>query len=161
MAAARASELTVAYKTLTSAALREEYDASLAAGLPPPHLPQPPADDLARPAAPRSEYAAPAPADGRSRFAGVRADRDVILKRAVTGRVLGIVESLYGTLETPSVRGFDLAMIPVAKARFLGSPPPRVLIRVLESVDTAAIVDGYNAASRARVHAGKSPVIVL
>ena len=34
MAATRAAELTVAYKTLTDAALRAEYDAKLAEGLP-------------------------------------------------------------------------------------------------------------------------------
>ena len=39
MAATRAAELTVAYKTLSDAALREEYDASIAAGTPPAHVP--------------------------------------------------------------------------------------------------------------------------
>ena len=101
MAANRAAELTVAYKTLTDPALREEYDASVAAGLPPPH--EPPQDREHR-----------ASAAGKSRFASARADRDVILKRAVTSRVIGIVETLYGKVETPAVRGFDLAMVPVA-----------------------------------------------
>ena len=85
----------------------------------------------------------------------------MILKRAITGRILGIVEALYGKLETPAVRGFDLAMVPVAKPRFLGAPPPRVLVRVLDNVDGAAIAEAHGAASRARVHSGKSPVAVL
>ena len=72
-----------------------------------------------------------------------------------------IVETLYGKVETPTVRGFDLAMVPVAKARFLGAAPPRVLVKVLELVDGAAITEACNTASRARVHAGKSPVVVL
>ena len=170
LAANRAAELTVAYKTLTDPALREEYDASLAAGLPPPHVPQPPRPAPREAAPPPSRPAAPhePPQDhehrvaaGKARFASERADRDVILKRAVTSRVIGIVEALYGTVETPAVRGFDLAMVPVAKARFLGAAPPRVLVRVLDVVDGAAIIEAFNAASRARVHAGKSPVVVL
>ena len=171
MAATRAAELTVAYKTLTDAALRQEYDASLAAGLPPPHLPQTPRPEsrqepqdaaaATEPGTPIPEYKTPPPAGGRGRFAAERADRDVILKRAIAGRVLAIVESVYGKLDMPAVRGFDVAMVPIAKPRFLGVMPPRVLIKVLESVDTAAMTDAYNLASRARVHSGKSPVVVL
>lgn len=165
MAANRAAELTVAYKTLTDPALREEYDASVAAGLPPPHLPQPPPEPPPFAPAPRHEPPQDredrAPVEGNSRFASERADRDAILKRAVTSRVLGIVETLSGRVETPAVRGFDLAMVPVAKARFLGAAPPRVLVKVLDKVDGAAIIEAFNTASRAGVHAGKSPVVVL
>ncbi|MFM8534651.1 MAG: hypothetical protein ACKOEC_13890 [Acidimicrobiia bacterium] len=75
--------------------------------------------------------------------------------------MLGIVESLYGKAETPPVRGFDLAMVPVAKPRFLGSMPPRVLVKLVDAADGAAITEAHAAASRARVHAGKSPVVVL
>jgi hypothetical protein len=95
------------------------------------------------------------------RFASERADRDVILKRAIGGRVLGIVEAQYGKVETPTLRGFDLAIVPIAKPRFLGAMPPRVLVRVVDTADAAAVIDAYGAASRARVHSGKSPVIVL
>lgn len=167
MAATRAAELTVAYKTLTDPLLRDEYDASIAAGSPPPHLPQSPrttpSEESPAPAAPPPEETAPTPSEsaGRNRFASERADRDLILKRAIAGRVLGIVESLYGKLNTPPVRGFDLAMVPVAKPRFLGAPPPRVLIKVIDTVDGAAVTEAYVAASRARVHSGKSPVVVL
>lgn len=169
MAATRAAELTVAYKTLTDPGLREEYDASLASGAPPQVAPPPrpaPVEDPAQPAQPPPtlediKRETPLPTGGKGRFASERADRDAILKRAITGRMLGIVEALYGKLETPAVRGFDLAMVPVAKPRFLGAPPPRVLVRILDLVDGAAITDAYGAASRARVHSGKSPVAVL
>jgi hypothetical protein len=170
MAATRAAELTVAYKTLSDAALRAEYDASIDGGLPPPHTPTPrPASAPAEPD-PESPFKPPTideirtplpPGGGAVRFATERANRDVILRRAIAGRVHGTVEALYGKVETPTVRGFDLAMVPVAKARFLGTPPPRVLVRVVPQVDAPAITDAWNAASRARVHAGKSPVIVL
>jgi hypothetical protein len=170
MAATRAAELTVAYKTLTDAALREEYNASLAAGTSPPYVPETPlSDPVGDAAAPHPppptlediKRETPSPTGGKGRFASERADRDVILKRAITGRVRAIVEALYGKLETPAVRGFDLAMVPIAKPRFIGAPPPRVLVRVLDKVDGAAITEAHGAASRARVHSGKSPVAVL
>jgi hypothetical protein len=169
LAATRAAELTVAYKTLTDPALREEYDHSIAAGLPPPHLPQEPRPPV-REAPPQAQYVPqpgaetpppPSPTGGKARFATERANRDIILKRAVTGRVLSVVEAAYGKLDTPTVRGFDLAMVPLAKPRFLGAPPPRVLVRIVAAVDPAAVTEAYNAASRARVHNGKSPVVVL
>ena len=165
MAAARAAELTVAYKTLTEPGLREEYDAGIEAGLPPRVAPPPAsapgvADPL--PAASEPETPTPPPPSGtRGRFASERADRDEILKRAIAGRVRAIVEALYGKIETPVVRGFDLAAVPLAKPRFLGAHPPRVLLKVVPTADAAAVSEAYAGASRARLHAGKSPVVVL
>jgi hypothetical protein len=172
MAATRAAELTVAYKTLTDPALREEYDGSIAAGMPPAHTPQPPPKPapVSTPAEEASQPPSlddirdeppPAPTGSKGRFAAERANRDQILKRAIAERVLGIVEDLYGKLKTPPVRGFDLTMVPVAKPRFLGTPPPRVLVKVVDAADGPAITEAYNAASRAGVHSGKSPVVVL
>lgn len=167
MAATRAAELTVAYKTLTDPALREEYDQSIHEGVPPPHIPHPPRPapvEEPRPATtePEPDHDTPPPPTGsKGRFAAERADRDLILKRAVATRVLGIVEALYGKVETPVVRGFDLAIVPVAKPRFLGTAPPRVLIKVVETADGPAISESFAAASRSRVHVGKSPVVVL
>ncbi len=168
MAATRAAELTVAYKTLTDAALRAEYDANLNAA-PAPVAPPPAAAPQHEPARAEpgfrpptiDEIKTPAPGGNPARFASERADRDNILRRAIGARVRATVEELYGTVDTPSVRGFDLAMIPVAKPRFLGSAPPRVLVKVVDLADSAAIAEAWNAAGRARVHAGKSPVIVL
>jgi hypothetical protein len=172
MAATRAAELTVAYKTLSDASLRAEYDASISAGVPPPHLPQTPRPASYEAAAapqpqpqPQPNFddtpPVPPPTGGRGRFAAERADRDVILKRAIAARVQGIVETLYGKLQTPTVRGFDLAMVPVAKPRFLGTPLPRVLVQVVDTADAAAVSEAYAGASRARLHSGKSPVVVL
>lgn len=165
MAATRAAELTVAYKTLTDPALRQEYDAGLGGTVPPLHTPPPPpAPDADIPfEAPRVEevFEPPPSAGGKVRFAAERADRDLILKRAIAGRILGIVESLYGKADTPPVRGFDLVMVPVARPRFLGSMPPRVLVKVVDVADGSAITEAHASASRARVHSGKSPVVVL
>ena len=168
MAATRAAELTVAYKTLTDQALREEYDATLS-GAPAPAAPasSPPPEPRveARRQQPPPEDAgyepSPSPTGGKGRFAAERADRDQILKRAIAGRVLGVVEALYGKVEMPPVRGFDVAMVPLAKPRFIGAPPPRVLVKVVETADGPAILEAYAAASRARLHTGKSPVVVL
>lgn len=167
MAATRASELTVAYKTLSDPGLRAEYDAALAAGMPPPHTPAPEAPETVRQS---DEHRPPAideiktpipPPTHPPRFAAERADRDVILRRAIAARVLSSVEVLYGRCDTPTVRGFELAMVPQTKPRFLGTPLPRVLVRVVDHADAAAIAEAFNAASRARLHAGKSPVVVL
>lgn len=170
MAATRAAELTIAYKTLTDPVMRAEYDATLSAGLPPPHVPAPatatatPAPNDASPFRPPTleDLKAPSPPQGNSaRFAAERADRDVILGRAIAARVLATVEGLYGTVETPTVRDFDLAMVPTAKPRFLGAPLPRVLIKVVDFANGAAITGAFTGASRARLHAGKSPIVVL
>jgi hypothetical protein len=165
MAATRAAELTVAYKTLTDQALREEYDAGISGGAPPSaattSAPQPRRDAHQPVDRPIDDEPHPLPTGGRERFAAERAGRDLILKRAITGRVLGIVETMHGEVETPSVRGFDMAIVPLATPRFLGAPPPRVLVKVVETADGPAIIEAYAAASRARVHAGKSPVVVL
>ena len=154
MAATRAAELTVAYKTLSDAALRAEYDRALAAGMPPPHTPAPPAaEEITTPIpSPNAQYA---------RFASERADRDVIVRRAIVGRVLSAVEALYGKCDTPTVRGFDVVMVPQARPRFLGAAAPRVLVRLADVVDASAVGDAFAAAVRARLHAGHAPVVVL
>ena len=164
LAATRAAELTVAYKTLSEPSLRAEYDSAIAAGLPPRHATAPQQTAPLQPEPLQQEFA-PAgtqrPRGGSGRFAAVRAGRDQILKRAIVERVLGIAETLYGKLQTPAVRGFDLAVVPLAKPRFLGTPLPRVLVQVVDTADGAAVAEAHAAAARARIHSGKSPVVVL
>ena len=81
MAATRAAELTVAYKTLSDPAAREQYDAGVVGIVTPPaaeHTPPPPPRDVTEtPAGPASESDhadVQAPADSRRRFEGERAD---------------------------------------------------------------------------------------
>ncbi len=168
MAATRAAELTVAYKTLSDDALRAEYDIKLAEGLPPvPHVTvtNPPAAATVVQAAPPAEefpaHETPVPASGRSRFESERAGRDVIIRRAVAARVQSVIEGLYGRMDTPAVRGFDLALVPTAKPRLLSAPLPRVLVKAVETVDADVLNEAWANASRARIHAGRSPVVVL
>lgn len=164
MAATRAAELTVAYKTLSDPALREQYDASVAGLGPPPAVSQDPPSPVA-PAVP--PVAAPGtqeaftPPSGKRLFEMERAGRDQILKRAITERVRSAVEGVFGAVETPAVRGFDAALVPRAKPRFIGSHPPRVLLSIIRVVDASVVGDAWNAAARSRTHAGKSPVVVL
>ena len=169
MAATRAAELTVAYKTLGDPVMREQYDASVAGfELPPtiahdtPHPATSPgvAKPNAQPPVEPDEQTPPDPS-GRRMFETERAGRDQILRRAIAARVRSVVESLYGAVETRVVRGFDAALVPLAKPRFLGSHPPRVLVKVNELVDVAAVTEAWTAAARSRVHTGKSAVVVL
>ena len=170
MAATRAAELTIAYKTLSDVATRAEYDAALAAGpmpkpAPPPaqRPPEPPVEaqpDMRPPTL--DEIKTPMPPGGHSgRFAAERAESDAILRRAISVRVYATVEAMHGKCDTPKVRDFDIALVPIAKPRFLGAPPPRVLVRIVDVADAAAVTDAFTAASRARLHVAKSPIVVL
>lgn len=168
MAATRAAELTVAYKTLSDPATRESYDAVLIGIVTPPaeeQAPPPPlrgaAESPAGPASESDHADVQPPAAGHRRFESERADRDNILRRAIAGKVREAVETVFGAVEMPVVRGFDTALVPLAKPRFLGSHPPRVLVKAVDVVDAAAIADAWNAAARTTVHVGKSPVVVL
>ena len=165
MAATRAAELTIAYKTLSDDKLRAEYDAGLTSAPPPgappaaPPVPAPAPGEFRPPTL--DELKMPDPTGSPARFQAEKNDRDVILRRAITARVQASVETLFGNCETPAVRGFDLVMVPLAKPRFLGTPSPRVLVRIVPAADTAAITSVFNDALRARLHAGKSPLLVL
>lgn len=168
MAATRAAALTVAYKTLSDDALRAEYDMKLAEGLTTPPLmpiPHPASEEVDVAPPPTVEepvaYKTPVPPAGRARFESERAGRDVIIRRAVAVRVQAVLEALYGKMATPTIRGFDIAFVPTAKPRLLSTPPPRVLVNVVETVDAAALSEAWTNASRAGIHAGKSPVVVL
>jgi hypothetical protein len=171
MASVRAAELTVAYKTLTDEAMRAQYDASLgvtgaspapaAEDAPPSQAPYDHTAAYVRPPQVHDAWHSTEPVGSPNRFDSERAGRDQILLRALEARVHKIAEDMYGALQTPKVRGFDFALVPTAMPRFLGSPPPRVLIRVLDQVDAAAVTEAFANAARARVHVAKSPVIVL
>lgn len=169
MAATRAAALTVAYKTLSDPVLRERYDAGVIGVVPPPAPASESRGPVAAPAAaPRPQVpppvepdSAPPPPPGTRLFESERASRDEIVRRAITGRVRGVVESLFGPVELSEVRGFDAALVPQAKPRFLGTHPPRVLVKVIEEVAAATVTEAWMAAARSRLHTGKSPLVVL
>ena len=167
MAATRAAELTVAYKTLTDDGQRMEYDVNMinrtsgsktGTGSRPAATS---AHSFVSPDAPITDFGYDPPSVDTRQFDTERAGRDVILQRAMTDRVRAIVEDMYGKVETPSVRGFDLVMVPIKGPRLLSATPPRVLIKLVDAADGAAVNEGWANAMRARVHVPKSPLIVL
>ena len=171
MAATRAAELTVAYKTLTDPALRDgvrrEHRGRPAAAAragaaaararvrapdePPPFQP-PTLDDIRTP---------PPPAAAQGRFASERADRDVILRRAIAGRVQPPSKRCTARSRRRRCAASTSPWCRWPSRVSSATPPPRVLVKVVGLADGAAITEAWNAASRARVHAGKSPVVVL
>lgn len=171
MAATRAAELTVAYKTLTDRTQRAEYDAGLTSAWPSSQRPAAasPASPAAAAPPPSPSPDAPPPDPGPAppgdvsgrRFEPERAGRDAIIRRAVSERVHATVAALYGALRTLPVKGFDLALVPVAAPRLFATPLPRVLLKMVDVADAPAVQDAWSNALRAKVHAGKSPVFVL
>jgi hypothetical protein len=131
LAAERTAALTAAYKTLIDPVLRRQYDASLGA------------------------------APDRPRFAAERAGGDGIVQRALIGRVRNVVIDLYGDVESPRVRGFDLALVPTASPPLMRSPFPRVFVRVSNIVQAAHVTEACVEASRAGLHVPGSPINVL
>lgn len=166
MAAVRAAELTVAYKTLTHGATRADDDTNIPAEPSPPKAaPVPPPSPSAHPPmnsdAPITDFGYDPPSSNQRQFDMERAGRDAILRRAMTARVQGIVENLHGKVTTPLVRGFDLVLVPTKGPRFLGAAPPRVLVRLVATADSRAVNEAWANAARARVHVPKSPLIIL
>jgi hypothetical protein len=158
MAAARAAELTAAYKTLADPEQRELYDLDHSAHVPAESAAPAPATPVPRPPEPREET--PTPAAPRM-FERERAGRDSIVRRAVLERVRERVERLVGAIDMPDVRAFDLALVPRGRTRFLSRPHPRVLVRLETSVDGPLAVDVLAAADRVAVGDPKAPLVVL
>ncbi|MGE3277571.1 MAG: J domain-containing protein [Vicinamibacterales bacterium] len=158
MAAARAAELTAAYKTLTDPAQREAYDEALAVAPEPAAPDVPPPSEPVVPPPPEPE---PPPAAAARMFERERAGRDSILRRAVLARVRERVVRLVGDVESPDVRGFDLALLPQARARFLSRPGARVLVRLESAITPALVSDVLGAAGRLAAGDPRGPVVVL
>jgi curved DNA-binding protein CbpA len=151
IAAVKAAELTQAYKTLSDAALRAEYDALLAEGGAGPSAapaspaqsspPQPP---IAEPPGERSD-AAPPPPGGQ--FTQERAGVSEFIRRAAVARFRSALQGEFGTFEEVPVAGFEITCVP--KPSFWSLKlPPRVLGRIVSAVDGAALADAWSMASK-------------
>ena len=156
MAADRAADLTEAYRILSDARLRQEYDRSRAApGA--PAAPQPtggsPVPDNAETepdAGPESSPAADSSSGTRAQFTHERASKDVFVKKASLTRFLQAMRTtLGGNYDDVEVQGFDVACVPKSKL-FARAKGPRLLAQWVPRVDGAAVTAAWTQAAVAK-----------
>jgi curved DNA-binding protein CbpA len=164
LAADRAAELTEAYRILSDAGRRADYDRMLgaapAAGPPasPRYSDTAPAPDepesQAEPQTPRSDHRTPPPrsyAPGASSadastFRQERQVRDEYMREATLSRFRTAITAIGGYDETQA-RGFEIAFVP--KSKFLSkSKNPRLLGRFMSKVDSTAVAETWNDAGK-------------
>ena len=154
IAATKAADLTRAYKTLTDAAARAEYDADggVATETASSH---PPAAATASTAAsaqhsPESHARAAEPppaASGAAVFQQERAGASDLVQRATVARFRSALTGEFQSWEEFSLSGFQVTCIPKAKFWSL-KLPPRVLGRFVPQVNGTALTDTWDMASR-------------
>lgn len=175
MASTRSAELTAAYKALSDAESRADYDATLQSSGVGPATPSPPP---AR-SAPENDAAVPpsagAPAEERAAapagrlFEEERAGRDDIVRRAVLARLTASLQHVLGDCDVPTIRGFDLACVPRSKpitsmtisSLFRRTIAPVVLVRIAALVDAALATDAWTQALRVRMENKAQPLVLL
>jgi len=154
MAADRAAELTEAYRILSDEGRRAEYDRALAAGgTSPASVAPPPTAARAAAAAAEPYVPPPTPAPPGERppigpqFRQERATRDEFVRKATMGRLRAALESVGGTYDHAEARGFDIALVPKRKL-FSSSKNPRLLGRIVSTVDREAVADAWAQAAK-------------
>ena len=142
MAADRAAQLTEAYRILSDANRRAEYDRTLGEGGMPAKA--------AAPAAAASSTGAPATAPPRPsgpttpigpQFRQERATRDEFVRKATMVRLRSALDGVGGYDESEA-RGFDIALVPKKKL-FSSTKNPRLLGRFVGTVDRDAVADTW------------------
>jgi curved DNA-binding protein CbpA len=154
MAANRAAELTEAYRILSDAGRRAEYDrafkeagpalAAVAAG-PATAQHQGGADAKAAPQAPAPEPEVASPLRG-VQFKEERATRDQFVRKATISRVRQALDAVNAGYDPSALRGFDLALIPKRKL-FARSDNPRLLVQFVPQLDREAVAAAWGQAS--------------
>lgn len=158
MAADRAAELTEAYRILSDAGRRAEYDRAFAEGGGTPAAPAPdqpvttqhqgapePPHAAKDPAPPPPDRATTPPSG--TQFKEERATRDEFVRKATLGRLRQALDAVGIGYEEAQLRGFDLALAPKKKL-FGGNKNPRLLARFVSSLDREAIADAWTQASK-------------
>ena len=166
MAADRAAELTEAYRILSDAGRRAEYDkARAAAGVAPPKAPPPapaaaPATERARPAA-ESAAVEPPSQSHSAQFEQERARRDTFVRKATMDRFRQMFTQLAGTgYDESSVPGFDFASIPKSKL-FGRGKGPALLGRFVPRVDAASVAEAWADAGKWKAPSGDEICVIL
>jgi len=155
IAAVKAAALTQAYKTLSDDAQRADYDAQLARGAaaPPgfgrtaPAAPPPAASSRAVPSTPPEDR--DRGVDRGSRSSPDRDGASDLVRRAAVARFRQAIDAEFGQCEDAPVPGFDIVCAP-PKGTFWSKIPPRVLARVVPTVDAAAVSESWAMVSRLR-----------
>ena len=157
IAVSKAAELTLAYKTLSDAGARAEYDVQLgsvapaggggaaaASARPATSASAAPAPEQARTYTPAPE---PPPVPGGATFAQERAGATDLIRRATLARFRQALAGEFGEFESIPVSGFEITCSP-KPARFSLRQPPRVLVRFVPRVDGPAMTESWALASR-------------
>ena len=152
MAADRAAELTEAYRILSDASRRAEYDRTLAEGGIPARAgaAKAAASSTVAPAAAPRPSAPPPPSEPTAptgqQFRQERATRDEFVRKATMVRLRTALEGVGGYDES-AARGFDIALVPKKKL-FSSTKNPRLLGRFVGTVDRDAIADTWAQAAK-------------
>ena len=161
MAANRAAELTEAYRILSDAGRRAEYDRAFAeaGGATSPAEPETPASsqhqqvDASGPQPakaptppPSSQASARTPARGMQ-FKEERATRDEFVRKATMSRLRQALAAVGGGYDESQLRSFDLALTPKKKL-FGSNKNPKLLARFISTLDREAVADAWTQASK-------------
>ncbi len=154
MAADRAAELTEAWRILSDAARRSDYDSSFAAS--PPAAPASPfasaaTQTVSAPARqPRPfEDTPPRTEQKGGQFVQERASRDTFVRKATLDRFRqAFAKSAASSHDESELRGFDFAALPRSKGLFRSGHGLCLLARFVSTVDAAAVADAWSHAAR-------------
>lgn len=148
MAAARAAELTEAYRILSDEGKRAEYDQARAT--------------QAGARSPATEWRSPAPEPKASgQFKEAREGRDALVRKAILDHFRQAFAQVAGDgYDESSVHGFDVAWLPKAKL-FARHKRPRLVGKFVSRVDAAAVADAWMQAGKWHAPRGEDICVVL